>query len=85
MDDPTVSARGERYLLRVRGELGPLLEGWFEGMTVEPTGSGELIISGAVADQSALHGLFARLHALRLPIIEVRLLPSSGDAPGSIA
>lgn len=66
--------QGERYELRVQGELGPLLEGWFEDMTVERAGAGVLVIRGAVADQAALHGLFARLHALRLPLLEARRL-----------
>lgn len=73
---------GGVYELRVQGELGPLLEGWFEDMAVERDGEGVLVISGAVADQAALHGLFARLHTLQLLVLEVRRLPPSGDSSG---
>jgi hypothetical protein len=73
---------GGVYELRVQGELGPLLEGWFADMTVERECEAVLVIRGAVADQAALHGLFARLHTLQLLVLEIRRLPPSSDSPG---
>ncbi|HMO60212.1 MAG TPA: hypothetical protein PKA05_17425 [Roseiflexaceae bacterium] len=75
------SDTGGYYLVRVRGELGPLLEGWFGDLVVEICAPGELLIHGRLADQAALHGLFARLHFLRLPLLEVRYLPPGSEPP----
>ena len=41
---------------------------------------GEAVISGPVADQAALHGVLARIHALNLPLLSVgRAEPSVDD------
>jgi hypothetical protein len=44
---------------------------WFEGLAVIPLAGGESLITGQVADQSALLGLLARLRDLGLPLISV--------------
>jgi len=62
--------RAAHYEIRVKGELDARWESWFEGMTITP-GDDETILSGTVADQSALHSLLLRIRDLGLPLIAV--------------
>jgi hypothetical protein len=45
---------------------------WFEGFAVRRLPHGESVLTGQVADQSALLGLLARMRDLGLPILSVR-------------
>ena len=63
--------RAEHYVIRVKGHLDPRWSEWFEGMSVTQTESGETVLSGPVLDQSALHGLLARIRDLNLTLISV--------------
>jgi hypothetical protein len=47
---------------------------WLADLTISLTGQGETILKGAVADQSALYGLVAKLRDLGLPLLSVRVL-----------
>jgi hypothetical protein len=59
-----------RYEIRVEG----VLDGrWFEGFLVRDDGR-ETVITGAVPDQAALHGLLARVRDLGLFLVSVRHL-----------
>lgn len=46
--------------------------GWFEGMEVTLTRDGNTVITGLVADQSALHGLLAKVRDLGLVLISLQ-------------
>jgi ABC-2 type transport system ATP-binding protein len=61
----------ERYSIRVKGHLSDAWSEWFDGLTIVNESGDEAVISGPVADQSALHGLLARVHALNLPLLSV--------------
>lgn len=63
------------YAVRVRGVLDPSWSSWFEGMDVRAERPGESVITGPVADQSALHGLLTKIRDLGLPIISVHEQP----------
>jgi ABC-2 type transport system ATP-binding protein len=72
--------RQERYTIRVKGHLGAAWSEWFDGLNVVNEQGGEGVISGPIADQSALHGVLARIHALNLPLLNVsRAEPSLED------
>lgn len=77
MDDRT-DRSATTYEVRVRGELDPQWSSWFDGLRVECSGSGETVIVGCVADQSALHGLLARIRDLGLPLLSVRVIDEQG-------
>jgi hypothetical protein len=65
------------YDIRVQGSLdGSHWARWFEGMRVSPQADGTTIISGPVVDQSALHGLLARIRDLGLVLITVQRVES---------
>ena len=65
-DEPTV------YCIRVKGCLDPRWSDWFDGLEIVPLGDEETLLSGPVADQSALHGLISKIRDLGLPLISVR-------------
>ena len=61
------------YEFRVRGHLGPMLLQAFPDLDAEMRGKFTLL-RGIVRDQSALHGVLARLEALGLKLVDMRQL-----------
>jgi hypothetical protein len=53
--------------------LDPSWSDWFGGFTIRVQGD-ETILVGDVPDQSALHGILAKINELGLPIISVERL-----------
>ena len=75
----------EFYELRIKRHLAPFWSETFDGMQITLTPRGETLLTGAVADQAALHGLLARIRDLNLTLISViRVKPErpSHRAPG---
>ena len=62
-----------RYEIRVKGILDGRWAAWFEDLQVSSAGE-ETVISGAVADQAALHGVLTKVRDLGLFLISVRHL-----------
>lgn len=63
------------YEIRVRAHLDSRLwSPWFDGMTVTREEPGDTVLSGPVADQSALHGLLAKIRDLGLTLISLSLV-----------
>jgi hypothetical protein len=60
-----------RVEIRVKGQIDEQWSDWFEGLRVAHTEQDETILSGSVADQSALYGLLAKLRDLGLSLISV--------------
>jgi hypothetical protein len=59
------------YQIRVEGELGQEWVGWFGGLAIAREGDGVTLLTCAVADQAALHGLLRKLRDLGLPLLSV--------------
>lgn len=63
------------YQIRVQGRLDVSYADWFNGMTLtfesRDDGSPVTTLTGAVADQAALHGLLAKISDLNLTLISV--------------
>jgi len=72
------------YEIRVEGHLGSEWSMWFEGLGVRQETNGESgrpisVLTGSLPDQSALHGLLAKMQALNLTLLSVRQLgPAEG-------
>ena len=64
---------GACYEISVQGVLDGRWAAWFEGLQVTDDGR-QTVISGAVADQAALHGLLDKICGLGLVLITVRRL-----------
>ena len=62
------------YEIRVEGVLDGRWSEWFGGLQVTSEGD-QTILSGALADQSALHGVLDHVGGLGLVVIAVRRLP----------
>jgi len=67
------------YEIRVQGRLAPRWSAWFDGLDVTAGEDGTTVISGPVADQSALHGLLQKLRDVGIPLLS--LTQASPDAP----
>jgi hypothetical protein len=68
----------ELYEIRIEGHLALSWSETFEGMKIILTPDGETTLSGAVADQSALHGLLTRIRDLNLTLISVNRIDDIG-------
>jgi hypothetical protein len=66
------------YEIRVKGHLAPFWSQTFDGMQITLTPDGETTLSGAVADQAALHGLLVRVRDLNLILISVNRVDGAG-------
>jgi hypothetical protein len=58
------------YEITVEGILGEKWSDWFDGMTITFE-SGSTTLTGAVADQSALRGILAKVWDLNLTLLSV--------------
>jgi len=69
LDQPAI------YQIKVPGHLDESWSEWAGGMTITvengDSGPPTTTLTGAVADQAALHGLLRRLYSLDLPLISV--------------
>ncbi len=70
---------GYYYEIRVKGHLARHWETWFDGMTLTAEANGETLLSGAIRDQAALHGVIDRLRDLGLPLLSVRHVEPPND------
>ena len=62
-----------KYQIRVKGRLDSSWSEWFDGFSITLEGN-ETSLIGIVADQSALHGILAKINDLGLPLISVNKL-----------
>lgn len=71
-------SKKEFYEIRIKDHLGPAWSEIFDGMQITLTSGGETLLTGAVADQSALHGLLVRIRDLNLTLISVNRVKDAG-------
>ena len=69
--------RAGRYEIRLTGHLASRWVTWFDGLTVTNDRNGITVISGNVADQSALHGLLQKVRDVGLPLLSVTRVDES--------
>jgi hypothetical protein len=63
-----------QYEITVRGDLGKTMRSAFPALRASPRGK-DTVLTGALADQAALHGVLAEIGALGLELLEVHRLP----------
>jgi hypothetical protein len=63
-------ARGRRYRLVLRGELGEPFGFLFEGMQMDRV-AGTTVLTGTMIDQAHLHGLMGRIQELGLELVSI--------------
>ncbi len=85
MPDPIPSDQAN-YEIRVKGHLGERWSLAFEGLEMRAEfgsdGSPVTILTGPIFDQSALHGLVAKIRDLGLTLISVKRLGSERKEQG---
>ena len=71
MTKSTAREKNEFYEIRIKGQLDPRWSDWFEGLTITYQETGETVLFGPVTDQSALHGILAKIRDLNLTLMSV--------------
>jgi hypothetical protein len=66
------------YQIQIEGELGQEWADWFGGAAISGKGDGVTLLTCAVADQAALHGLLRKLRDLGLPLLSVNRIDKGG-------
>ena len=62
---------GETYTISIEGHLGQQWTTRFEGMTIALTEDGKTLLTGALMDQAALHGLLRTIRDAGLELVAV--------------
>jgi len=66
------------YQIRVQGRLGKTMRAAFPALDAQTQGD-DTLLTGALADQAALHGVLAQIEALGLELLELRR-----ESPGGV-
>jgi hypothetical protein len=64
------------YQIRIKGHLGRHWTDWFGGLTITQEDNGETLLTGAVVDQAALHGVLRKVRDLGMPLLSVNRVKS---------
>ena len=59
------------YQIRIKGHLSARWTDWFEGLTITLEEDGSTLLTGALVDQAALHGLLKKVRDLGMPLLSV--------------
>jgi hypothetical protein len=70
--------KATNYQIRIEGQLGPQWSDWFEGLSIAQDQDGTTLLTGPVADQSALHGLLKKVRDLGMPLVSVNRMETDG-------
>ena len=62
------------FIDRQEADLGKLF-GQFEGLAITVEENGDMLLTGPVIDQAALHGLLKKVRDLGMPLISVNPIP----------
>ena len=66
------------YRVQVKGCIADRWSEWFDGLVIERREDGTTILTGPVADQSALHGVITRIRDLGLPLLSLSRIDGTG-------
>lgn len=64
------------YQIRLKGTLDSSWSDWFGGFSINVKGD-ETVLIGSVPDQSALHGILAKINDLGLSIVSVEKISNT--------
>jgi hypothetical protein len=63
-----------RYEIRLAAQLDAGWDSWFEGFTLTQGAEGSTVLTGAVIDQAALHGVLRRVGDLGVVLLSITIL-----------
>jgi hypothetical protein len=61
----------EVYQIVVKGHLDCEWSDWFDGLSITLMDTGETMLTGPIADQTALHGVLNKIRDLGLPLLSL--------------
>ncbi|MFL7871926.1 MAG: hypothetical protein AB8I58_24060 [Anaerolineales bacterium] len=67
------------YQIRIEGLVNLDWSALFEEVTVQHSGDGQTVLTGALPDQTALHGVLMRIRDLGLSLVEVKRIEDSSN------
>ena len=59
------------YEIKIRGELDPAWEEWFENLALAHDCDGNTVLTGPIVDHTALHSMLLKIRDLNLKLISV--------------
>lgn len=59
------------YHIKIKGHLDSRWQDWFDGLSITLADDDNIILSGDIVDQAALHGIFTKIRNLGLTIVSV--------------
>jgi hypothetical protein len=73
------------YHIRVQGHLDSSWSAWFDGFMITNEANGTAVLTGAIVDQAALHGVLLKVRDLGIPLLAVHAVATDGadDAPAT--
>jgi hypothetical protein len=67
------------YEIVVKGKLDSRWSHWFADLQIIPQPDGNSLITGPIADQSALYGVISRLRDLGMVLISIQRIIKRGE------
>ncbi|MEO1620718.1 MAG: hypothetical protein AAFU53_06745, partial [Cyanobacteria bacterium J06632_3] len=77
---PSCYDLSEPYEICIQGHLDTRWADWFDGLAISHEDSGNTRLTGHITDQSALHGVLAKIRDLGLPLISLMPIASHQDS-----
>jgi len=68
------------YQIRIEGHVNFDWSAAFDEVTIQHTDDGQTVLSGALPDQTALHGVLMRIRDLGLTLVEVKRIDHSVES-----
>ena len=59
------------YTIRLEGHIDARWSEWLDGMNITQLENGETLLSGPLIDQTALHGLLAKIRDMNLKLVAI--------------
>ena len=59
------------YEIKIKGEIDPVWEEWFEGLSLTHDPEGNTVLTGPIIDHTALHSILLKIRDLNLKLISV--------------
>lgn len=71
LEPKTVSGQPTIYQIRIKSHLSTDWTDWFDGLTITLEENGDMLLTGPVVDQAALHGLLKKVRDLGMTLVSV--------------
>lgn len=73
-------SKSQFYQIRIEGHVSFDWTVFFENVTIQHTEGGLTVLTGALPDQTALHGVLMRIRDLGISLVEVKRIENSSNS-----